>query len=128
VRSTNDSSASTYVSPCVFHSEWLAAGLAELEPARVDWPGVPRRCDVVVNKPLRLPWGITNIIVPPSGLRDCVLRIEYIGHADVTEIAGRQGTTMLQTVARWRLCDPERWAELVKVMGIHVTPANRKEG
>lgn len=77
------------------------------------------------RRPLRdsRPWSVTQIYVEPIGLRECVLRVQYLAIGDVAGLAGRvQNPTLLMRVANWRLHDIQRWDELVRTMKVDVAP------
>lgn len=67
-------------------------------------------------------WG-AHIYVPPTGLRECVLRIQFLANNQVVVISRSRGSSLLTCVARWRLYEPCKWLELVSLIGcVDVAP------
>lgn len=65
----------------------------------------------------RHPWP-SDIRVSPSGLRDCVLRAEFMSGSELRMFAKAQKASLMREVAKWRLEDYERWVDLLVAMGI----------
>lgn len=60
------------------------------------------------------PWALSETHQPPSGLRECVLRVAYLGDSEVDVLTRSEKTTLLHRVARWRKTQPGHWRELVQ--------------
>lgn len=62
------------------------------------------------------PWGFQKIEVLPSGLRECVLRVDYMPISEARSLACSQRETLLHQVARWRLGTPEQFKILFRIV------------
>lgn len=58
------------------------------------------------------PWGMSSIQVEPCGLRECVLKVEYLSPDQVRLYARAKTGSLLSAVARWRIDDPVQFDEL----------------
>lgn len=73
------------------------------------------------------PWSGASTNIPPSGLRDTILRIQYMSRARCHVTATAMQSSLLKSCARWRLYQPEQWKQLLSLMKIpeELTPISR---
>lgn len=62
---------------------------------------------------INIPWAQTEIQIKPSGLRECVLRVDYLGLAGTRVLASALEHSLLHKVARWRVNNPDKFAHLL---------------
>lgn len=69
----------------------------------------------------RAPWRQGQMNLPPAGLREAVLRTQYLIDIGQVEALGHQSRCAIENaVRRWAVgdgCTPAEWAELVKLVG-----------
>ena len=64
----------------------------------------------------RRPWSTTTKHWPSAALCECVSRARFLYMAEIRILARDPSDRLLNVVARWRLGNPLKWAELVHVM------------
>jgi hypothetical protein len=62
------------------------------------------------------PWHFGTIEMPPGGLREAVARVAYMTLSDCRKAANCARPLIVQSVAWWRLYEPEKWLELREAM------------
>jgi hypothetical protein len=72
------------------------------------------------------PWAYTQLHQTSAALRECVARVEFLPFCELASIAAAKNSELFNTVARWRVYQPGRYAELIECISAHRTM--RKKG